>query len=240
VVIRYVSETGSTNADLAAALAAGERVAEGHWLVADRQHAGHGRQGRVWLDATGNFMGSTVVHGRPGDPPLPSLALACGLALHKAIVAVAGGGTGLFLKWPNDAMIGPAKLAGILLERQGDCAVVGIGVNLAHAPPVPGRETVSLASLGREIGRNAFAEQLADSFDGELAAWRNFGLAGVIPRWLAVAHPVGTDLVVGEPGETPQSGKFAGLDAEGALILALADGTRRTIHAGEIRLATTN
>jgi hypothetical protein len=43
------------------ALAAGEAVAEGDWLVADRQSAGRGRQGRAWFDGFGNFMGSTVV-----------------------------------------------------------------------------------------------------------------------------------------------------------------------------------
>ena len=60
-VIRFVAETGSTNSDLAAQLRAGETVPEGHWLVADRQFAGRGRQARNWFDSTGNFMGSTLV-----------------------------------------------------------------------------------------------------------------------------------------------------------------------------------
>ena len=60
-MIQTVAETGSTNADLAARLRSGERVGEGDWLVADRQVAGRGRQGRPWSDGAGNFMGSTVV-----------------------------------------------------------------------------------------------------------------------------------------------------------------------------------
>ncbi|MBA4161727.1 MAG: biotin--[acetyl-CoA-carboxylase] ligase, partial [Novosphingobium sp.] len=60
-MIQTVPETGSTNADLAARIAAHERVTEGDWLVADRQSAGRGRQGRAWFDGAGNFMGSTVV-----------------------------------------------------------------------------------------------------------------------------------------------------------------------------------
>ena len=54
-VIRFVTETGSTNSDLAAQVRAAEVVAEGHWLVADRQVAGRGRQGRSWFDGSGNF-----------------------------------------------------------------------------------------------------------------------------------------------------------------------------------------
>ncbi|RYY32451.1 MAG: biotin--[acetyl-CoA-carboxylase] ligase, partial [Sphingomonadales bacterium] len=54
-MIRTVPETGSTNADLLAALRGGELVGEGDWLVADRQTAGRGRQGREWFDGAGNF-----------------------------------------------------------------------------------------------------------------------------------------------------------------------------------------
>ena len=86
-MIRTVPETGSTNADLLALLAAGERIAEGDWLVADRQVRGRGRQGRSWLDAPGNLMGSTVVHVSPQDPPAASLSFVAALAVYETVVA---------------------------------------------------------------------------------------------------------------------------------------------------------
>jgi len=239
-VIRVVAETGSTNADLAAALARGEQVIEGDWLVADRQIAGHGRQGRAWLDGVGNFMGSTVVHLRPGDPAPHGLALVAGVALHAAIADYTAGLVEVRLKWPNDAMVGSAKLAGILMERQSDAIVVGVGVNLAQAPDVPGRETAALVELGHMVPRDVFATSLADRFAESVQAWRDVGLAAVIPRWLALAHSTGTPLCVGEPGELPVEGRFGGLDDTGALILLLTDGTTRTIHAGEVRLAASS
>lgn len=236
-MIETVPETESTNGDLAGRIAAAQRVPEDHWLVADRQTAGRGRQGRAWLDGSGNFMGSTVVHARAGDPPLPSLALVAGLAAHAALSPLVPPPYRAIIKWPNDVMVGPAKLAGILLERAGDAVVIGIGSNLASAPQVEGRETIALSRFGPAPDRDTFAASLAGAFATELALWRSAGLGALIARWTAAAHPVGTALQVGEPGEEPISGSFAGLDSTGALILALADGTKRTIQAGEVRLA---
>jgi len=236
-LIRTVPETGSTNADLAARIAAHERVAEGEWLIADRQNAGRGRQGRAWFDGAGNFMGSTVVWPGQGDPPLGTLALVTGLALLEAVAPLIPPPNQAQLKWPNDLLIGAAKLSGILLERAGEAVIVGIGVNLAQAPAVEGRETIALSAFGPAPDRDLFAASLARHFDAELERWRSYGLEPLIRRWQAAAHPLGTPLAVGEPGETPLQGTFAGLASDGALQLRLADGTTRTIHAGEVRLA---
>ena len=182
-------------------------------------------------------MGSTVVRLREGDPPPHTLALVAGLAVHAAVSPHVPPPLCVTLKWPNDAMVGTAKLAGVLLERVGDWVVVGIGVNLAAAPVVEGRETVALAAFGSAPDRDGFALSLAACFGQELARWRTAGLAPVIVRWEAVGHSRGTPLTVGEPGQGLQSGRFAGLGDDGALRLALPDGTIRAIHAGEVNLA---
>lgn len=239
-MIETIPATGSTNADLAARLTAGDALGEGYWLVADRQSAGRGRQGRAWYDGAGNFMGSTLVRPGPGDPPASSLALVAGLAVHEAVAPLVAAPKRAELKWPNDVLIGGAKLSGVLLESIAGAVVVGIGVNLAQAPQVEGRETIALTAFGPAPDRDLFAAELARHFDRELQRWRQFGMEPLVRRWLAAAHPVGTPLRVGEPGDVPLSGRFAGLDSDGALQLRLADGTTRTIHAGEVRLADGN
>lgn len=236
-MIEIIAQTGSTSADLAARLHAGELVHEGYWLIADRQTAGRGRQGREWSDGAGNFMGSTVVHRRFNDPAPGTLALLTGLALHEAITRHLPATAQPLLKWPNDVMVGQAKLAGILLELEGEAVIVGIGVNLASAPQLADRQTAALADFAPAPTRDMFAADLARIFDTELDRWRSYGLEPILTRWLAAAHPIATPLNVGEPGETPLSGTFAGLTADGALQLRLADGTARVIHAGEVRLA---
>lgn len=236
-MIEFCAETGSTSADLAARVRVGEFVPEGHWLVADRQLSGHGRGGRAWYDGAGNFMGSTLVRPGHGDPPAGTLALAAGLAVHEVVSAFLPQRHVATLKWPNDVMVGRAKLAGMLLERERDAVVLGIGVNLAAAPKVEGRETIALSGFGAAPDRDYFAAQLACGFALELERWRTFGLEPIVARWLKVGHPVGTPLEVGEPGEEALSGTFAGLAGDGALQLRLAGGTTRTIHAGEVRFS---
>lgn len=237
-MIRTLVETGSTNSDLAAQLRAGEAVREGDWLVADRQVAGRGRQGRAWFDGTGNFMGSTVVRLGPRDPAPASLALVAGLAAYEAVVPYLVDPSALQLKWPNDLLLGGAKLAGILLEREGDAIIVGMGINLARAPELPDRRTVALSALGPAPDRDGFAANLATAFDRELERWRTYGIEPLVRRWESVAHPPGTALTVHPPGEGPLDGTFAGLAPDGSLMLRLADGSTRAIHAGDVMLAT--
>ena len=235
-MIRTVPETGSTNADLLARLAAGERLAEGDWLVADRQTGGRGRQGRSWLDAPGNFMGSTVIHLSPQDPSPASLSFVAALAVYETVLPRVGNPLELQLKWPNDVLLGGQKFCGLLLEREGMSVVLDIGVNLAKAPAVAERETRTLADYGPPPARDAFAADLAAQFDLELGRWRQYGLGPILNRWLAAAHPLGSPLTVHEPNGQRIAGAFDGLAPDGALRLRLADGTTRVIHAGDVML----
>ena len=226
--IRVVERTGSTNADLLA-----DRSAiEGDWLVALTQDAGRGRQGREWLSESGNFFGSTIVVLQPGDPAAASLSLAAGLALIEA-VDLAAPGLPVMLKWPNDLLLGTAKLGGILLERTGDRVVAGFGLNLGKAPKIEGRD---VAALNGVMLPQAFAPLLAGSFARMLDLWRTTEPEAFAKAWLARAHPIGTRLTVhSAPGETT-SGRFEGIEPDGALQLRREDGDIDIIRAGDVEL----
>ena len=227
--LHFVDSAGSTNADLLADAAAGE----GDWLIACRQSAGRGRQGREWHSPNGNFAGSTLIVLRDDDPPAPTLALAAGLALIEVIDAAAPG-RGAMLKWPNDVMLDGLKLAGILLERAADRVVAGFGVNLAATPDIPGRAT---ASLDGTLTPQAFAPLLAANMARLLAAWRSAEPAALAQAWQARAHPIGTNISVhNAPGERV-NGRFDGLSPDGALRLRRDDGRVELIHAGDVSLA---
>lgn len=208
---------------------------EGDWLVALRQEGGKGRQGRAWQSLEGNFTGSTLVQLRTGDPSAPSLALVAGLALIEAIDIVAPTAP-LSLKWPNDLLLGEAKLAGILLERSGERVVAGFGVNLAAAPAISGRKTAALQPIA-ETAPQAFAPLLAGKFTQLLAAWRTAQPVQLAQAWMARAHPIGTPLEVhSAPGERI-GGTFDGIEPDGALRLRRAGGAIDIIRAGDVTLA---
>lgn len=238
VKIDIVEETGSTNADLLARIAAGETVAEGYWLIADRQTRGKGRQGRSWLDAPGNFMGSTLVRVSPSDPVPPSLSFVAALAVYEALAPRIADPRALRLKWPNDVLLGGAKLCGILLERERTNVVIGIGINLAVAPVLPDRDAEALGRFGPAPDRDLFARDLARNFQHELDRWREFGAAPLLDRWLAAAYPLGTRMSVHDAKGQQVSGMFDGLEPDGALRLRLPSGTTHVIHAGDVMLET--
>lgn len=159
------------------------------------------------------------------------------MALHDAVVDASRGTIRPTIKWPNDLQVGPAKLAGILLERAVDQIVVGIGVNLTYAPEVAGRETVSLADFGTGITSRDFTPLLATAFADELAHWRTDGLTPLIARWTERAHPAGTRLTISDGTDVGLTGAFDGLDPTGALRLRHDDGALRLVTAGEVRYA---
>ena len=232
-MIRTVAETGSTNADMIALARSGAE--EGLWLRAERQTQGRGRHGRAWSSPAGNLYASTIVRLRPSDPPAPTLALVAAVALEECVAAYLQRG-GLLLKWPNDLLLDGAKLSGILLERADGAVVIGVGVNLADHPDLPDRRTTSLSAHGIVADPADFIETLAGAFARWLGRWRGEGLAPVRARWLDRAHPPGTALSVAAPDGGTIDGLFDGLDRDGALILRLADGDRRVIHAGDVFL----
>ena len=207
---------------------------EGVWLRAERQTLGRGRQGRSWASPLGNLYASTLIRIRPSDPAAPTLALVAAVALEETVSVYVPGMA--VLKWPNDLLIDGAKLSGILLERAGDAVVIGIGVNLAHHPTDTDRRATSLAAYDVAVAPEDFIETLAEAFARWVECWRGQGIDMVRRRWVANAHPTGTPLNVRLPDGPAIDGLFDGLDPEGALILRLADGTRRVIHAGDVFL----
>ncbi|MDR2485400.1 MAG: biotin--[acetyl-CoA-carboxylase] ligase [Treponema sp.] len=122
-------------------------------IAADFQEAGRGRLGRTWNSQRGESLFFTILLRYAGYAAIPkALTLKTGLAVALAIEDFIEN-TGLSLrdtiqvKWPNDIMIGPRKVAGILTEGNGKTVYAGIGVNLAQREfPEPLRgKAVSIA-----------------------------------------------------------------------------------------------
>jgi BirA family biotin operon repressor/biotin-[acetyl-CoA-carboxylase] ligase len=172
-----------------------------------------------------------VVLGQSEGLP-QTLSLAAGLALIEAL-DLAAPAQPLMLKWPNDVMLLGKKLGGILLERNGDRVAVGFGVNLASAPALMDRESAALAA---KVTPEAFAPLLAGSFARLLGLWRETPSSALARAWQERAHLVGTRLTVHAGKDETVTGRFAGLQEDGALRLRLDDGSIEVVRAGDVEL----
>jgi BirA family biotin operon repressor/biotin-[acetyl-CoA-carboxylase] ligase len=222
-----------STADLIRAMAeAGE--AERLAILARRQTAGRGTHGRAWESPGGNLSLSVLLRPEAPAREVPQWGLLAAVALHSALAPHAA--SGLSLKWPNDLLLGGAKCAGILSEAslgisgRLDWLAFGFGVNLAHAPAVPGRATAALPPPA--LAPEAAAAAIMASLDHWRAVHGDGGFAPIRRAWLERGPDRGAALTVTSP-RGPLAGHFEGLDEAGGLRLRTATGME-TVMAGDV------
>lgn len=232
-LIQRHTRLASTSDELRRLIAEG--APPGLVITAAEQTAGRGRQGRAWASPPGNLYASVLLE--PAVPParLPQLGLVAAVALGEMLAGLLPDGA-VSLKWPNDVLVDGGKVAGLLVEQEGPAAILGMGVNLAWAPPDTPYPATSLRAAGVALTPDGALEPLLQALAGWLARWEAGGFAAIRAAWLARAHPVGTALRVRLGGPAAAGvieGTFGGLDADGALLLDTPAGRRR-IAAGEV------
>jgi BirA family biotin operon repressor/biotin-[acetyl-CoA-carboxylase] ligase len=210
------------------------------WVVADEQSEGRGRSGRRWQSPKGNLYATLALRPGVGAGVATQLSFVAALAAYDAIASQlpAEQPEALRLKWPNDVLLGGAKIAGILIESiasakgTGVAVAIGIGINVALAPQYTGRP---VAALGSDPAACAAAfDALARAFETWLTRWdQGCGFAGIRQAWLTRAHVIGELLNVSLNGSSI-GGRFHGLDERGALQLETDAGVVITVNAGDI------
>jgi BirA family biotin operon repressor/biotin-[acetyl-CoA-carboxylase] ligase len=215
----HLRDTGSTNERARQLALAG--APHGTLVTAAQQSAGRGRQGRTWSAPAGQALLMSLLLR---DPPrfLP-------LAAAVAVAEVAGDEA--TIKWPNDVHLDGRKVAGILVEGrpQERWAVLGIGLNVAVSLddlPEELRETATTMGLEPRDVEPALQRLLA-----ALERWLGSDEAAVLGAWRARDTLLGRDV-----RWASGSGRAAGVDDDGRLLVDLADGGRTALDAGEVHL----
>lgn len=237
----FLDTVESTNEE--AARMAREGAPAGTLVCARRQTAGRGRRGRTWASPAGNLYASLVLRPDCAPAAAPQLSFVAALAAADTIRPRLPTPAALRLKWPNDLLIGGRKVAGLLLEtesteaRRLDWLIVGMGINVVSFPEDVDATATCLTAEGAAAATPA---DLLDSFmaifPGWAARWQREGFAPIRQAWLDSAAGLGSAISARLSNETLR-GDFVGLDEDGALMLALPDGSRRKIAAGDVFFA---
>ena len=215
------------------------------WL-AETQRAGQGRRGKSWVSPPLANIYCSV--NRRFALPMAAMAgfpLACAVILADALQAQ--GIDGLGVKWPNDLWLHGRKCAGLLIqlrgEAQGPCEVtLGFGINV-NMPPAAGvgidQDWTALAHHHGALDRNSLLAALLPALSAGFARYERDGLAGFAARWQAL------DVLAGRPvrilaAEGAIDGRAVGIDADGALRVALDAGGERRFHSGEVSVRRTD
>jgi BirA family biotin operon repressor/biotin-[acetyl-CoA-carboxylase] ligase len=223
-----------------------EGAPSGSVLAAEWQSSGRGRMGRAWHSGLGNALTFSLLwRFKCGLGSLSGLSLAAGVALIRALHSL--GISNARLKWPNDILDGSgAKLAGILVEAQGDmlgpsAVVIGIGLNLTLPRDISVRIDRPAAGLAGKFDqapdRNQLLAALLLELGGILSGFEEKGFAELRAEWeghhALQNHTVRLTL----PDSSHVAGIARGVTNEGALQLEMAQGMR-VFHAGEILRTT--
>ncbi|WP_327043872.1 biotin--[acetyl-CoA-carboxylase] ligase [Microbispora sp. NBC_01189] len=234
--VRVVERTGSTNADLARTVR--DTPGEGAVLVAEAQFAGRGRLGRPWSAPPRSGLTFSMLL-RPEVPIARQgwLALLVGLAAASAVRRIAE--LDVRLKWPNDLMIGERKLAGILAERVDRVVVIGMGLNVSlRREELPVERATSLAvenaaCTDRDPLLRAILREVESHYRDWVAAGGDPDASGLRAAYLAWSATVGQDVRVELPGERVITGRAAGIDPAGHLLVRGEDG-EHSLSAGDV------
>jgi len=209
--------------------------------IADSQSAGRGRRGRAWQSPPGqNLYLSLGLEFGGGFSALDGLSLVFGVALAEALEGL--GLDDVQLKWPNDVFHDGRKLAGILVELQGELeegriqvvAGVGLNVHMVEAPDVDQAWTsLAKAEPERSWSRNKVAATVIASVLNACREFSHSGFEAFRDRWQR------RDLFFGRPLSSAQGqliGVGQGIDSDGSYLIESDAGVVTAVRAGEISL----
>lgn len=236
--------TSSTHDDLKHLLndSPAKTLSAGTCILAEMQTNGRGRRGRTWLSPfASNLYVSMYWPLNEGLNSALGLSVLVGIRLAESIRQA--GIEGVSVKWPNDVYIQGEKVAGVLVELEGQPtgeahALIGIGLNLS----MPERFKQSIgqpftdiqAHLHTPLDRHKWAATLVNDLRSILAEFTRHGLEPYVATWRSLDHFYGKPIRV-LLGQHEQQGIGQGIDSHGALLVEQENGLKR-YFGGEISI----
>jgi BirA family biotin operon repressor/biotin-[acetyl-CoA-carboxylase] ligase len=233
-------DVDSTNRYLMNRVSSG--CAPGSTCLAEMQTAGRGRRGREWVSPLGgNIYLSQLWKFNSGPAALSGLSLAAAIAVVRVIRDMGISQAGV--KWPNDILVNGEKIAGILLEIQGESngptsVIVGIGLNV-RLPDILARTIdqpyTSLEKLMQKpVPRNKLAANLINELLNVYQEFNKSGFAAFVGEWSALDVFRNKKINLKLPAGV-LTGVSRGVDISGAIRLE-QNGEMTSFQSGEVSL----
>lgn len=224
----WLDEVSSTNDYLKKMAADDAETLSGTVVAARRQTGGRGRMGGTWLSSReGDLTFSFLWKGRVSLEQAGTLPIACALGVGD-FLAAPNFGIAIRCKWPNDVMVGDAKICGILTEGVAGLGnalalVMGIGVNIRAMPErdtTVGRATTSLEDMIGCAGRqDALLPTLLRCLETRIIAWQGGGFTAIRKDYEKSLWGVGRAVAV-KRSTGAVKGVIRGVGENGELILS--------------------
>jgi len=217
-------------------------LSQGQVCLAEFQSAGRGRRGRQWVSPFGSQIYLSIYwYLEQGLSAAMGLSLVTALAVSDAIYALTN--IQVQLKWPNDIYLGGVKLAGILIDLEGQAlepshSVIGIGLNVnipeKAAAKIDQTWTDLQSHCKNPIDRNTLSAQLINHLLRRLEQHQNEGLVNMLDEWHALDFYLNKRVKL-LTGERMMQGICRGVNSQGALMLEI-NGQIKPIYGGEVSL----
>ncbi|MBP6985536.1 MAG: biotin--[acetyl-CoA-carboxylase] ligase [Alphaproteobacteria bacterium] len=202
-------------------------------IIASSQSAGRGRHGRVWHSDVGNVYLSFVVKGVQPQQ-LSQFALLWGVILQRTISSFTS--SLVQCKWPNDVLLNGEKVAGILIETYKDILIVGVGVNVAHAPSgVQFPATFLNRQQENAIVPADLIDKLVDMYIKQRKNWDDNGFEDIQSAWLQAAWRLGDEITIRQE-DRDVVGIMETIDEAGALHVWTHEGHSVQLYVGDLIL----
>jgi len=231
----------STNSELMRRITAKQTVDSGTVIVAEMQQAGRGRRGRVWQSPFGaNLYYSYYWRLDDGLQAAMGMSVAVGLAVYDTLKALYQ--LEIELKWPNDIYLNKEKLAGVLVELdgqpQGPCQlVIGIGINLQmpeSASQHIDQAWTDLSQHTSQLDKNKLVAHLTNHLEQRLTQYSETGLVEMYQQWNTLDAFAGQCVEL-NTGHRSWRGICEGIDMQGGIRIR-QDGEAKSYYGGEISL----
>ncbi len=216
-----------------------EGAEEGTAVLAEGQARGKGRMGRRWSSPKGGIYLSLILRPDLAPTEVSKLTLIAAVSVAETLRDTTG--LACEIKWPNDILVGPGKICGILTELKAEqdmtsFVILGIGINVNVKPgSLPRHATSVLKESGREYSRIDLTRRLFENIEAHYLLFKNNNFGAIIEEWKSLSSTLGRRVRVQDKAHAVE-GQAVDIDEHGALVVRLDNGLHERILTGDVIL----